>query len=205
LSRFYKTASPHQDYWGLQSDEMVRRSRMVELPHTAQRFCGAVATALLLLGSLRARAEGPSTPGATETRKAMTTQVRGSFEVKLVPQGTEDKVEGLSLGRLTIAKQFHGELEGTSQGQMLTGMTEVPGSAGYVAMERVTGTLKGKRGSFLLQHSGTMSKAGGFQLSVTVVPDSGTAQLLGLRGKMDIEVVDGKHFYVFEYTLPETQ
>jgi hypothetical protein len=176
-----------------------------ELPNTAQRLAGAVAVALLLLGSLRARAEGPSMPGAQETRKAMTTQVRGSFEVKLVPQGTEDKADGLSLGRLTIEKQFHGELEGTSQGQMLTGVTDVPGSAGYVALERVTGTLKGKRGSFLLQHSGTMSKAGGYQLSVTVVPDSGTAQLLGLVGKMDIQIVDGKHFYVLEYTLPEAR
>ncbi len=135
----------------------------------------------------------------------MTTQVRGSFEVTLVPQGTEDKAEGSTLGRLSIAKQFHGELEGQSQGQMLTGMTDVPGSAGYVAVERVTGTLKGRRGSFLLQHSGTMSKAGGFQLSVTVVPDSGSAQLLGLVGKMDIQIVDGKHFYLFEYTLPEAR
>jgi hypothetical protein len=132
----------------------------------------------------------------------MTTQVRGSFEVKLVPQGTEDKAEGSTLGRLSIDKQFHGELEGTSQGQMLTGTTDIPGSAGYVAVERVTGTLKGRRGSFVLQHSGTMSKEGGFQLTITVVPDSGSLQLVGLRGKMDIQIVDGKHFYVFEYTLP---
>jgi Protein of unknown function (DUF3224) len=178
---------------------------MFDLPSTARRFGGAVAAALLLFGSLRAGAEGPSAPAATETRKAMTTQVRGSFEVKLVPQGTEAKADGSGLGRLSIDKQFRGELEGTSQGQMLTGMTDVPGSAGYVAMERVVGTLKGKHGSFLLQHSGTMSKEGGYQLSVTVVPDSGTAQLLGLRGKMDIEIVDGRHFYVLEYTLPEAR
>jgi hypothetical protein len=132
----------------------------------------------------------------------MTTQVRGSFEVKLVPQGAEDKAAGSSLGRLTIDKQFHGELDGTSQGQMLSGTTEVEGSAGYVALERFTGTLKGRAGSFLLQHSGTMSKEGGFQLTITVVPDSGSAQLVGLRGKMDIQIVEGKHFYLFEYTLP---
>jgi Protein of unknown function (DUF3224) len=160
--------------------------------------------ALLLLGGALA-AERPVAPADNEMRKAMATQVRGSFEVKLAPQAAEDKAEGLTLGRLTIDKQFHGELDGQSQGQMLTGTTDVPGSAGYVAMERVTGTLKGRRGSFLLQHSGTMSKAGGFQLSVTVVPDSGSAELVGLRGKMDIEIVDGKHFYVFEYTLPEAR
>jgi Protein of unknown function (DUF3224) len=155
------------------------------------------------VGGGQAFAQGPSTPAVQETRKEMTTtQVRGSFEVKLVPQGTEDKAEGSALGRLSIEKQFHGELEGTSQGQMLTGTTDVPGSAGYVAMERVTGTLKGRRGSFLLQHSGTMSKAGGFKLAISVVPDSASLQLVGLRGKMDIEIVDGKHFYVFEYTLP---
>lgn len=160
--------------------------------------------AFLLLGGAPA-AERPCTPADNEMRKAMTTQVRGSFEVKLAPQAAEDKADGLMLGRLTIDKQFHGELDGRSQGQMLTGTTDVPGSAGYVAMERVTGTLKGRRGSFLLQHSGTMSKAGGFQLSVTVVPDSGSAQLVGLVGKMDIEIVDGKHFYVLEYTLPEAR
>ena len=171
--------------------------------HTKGQRAGAqrLIAGLVLGVAVRAEAEGLSTPAANETRKTMTTQVRGSFEVKLVPQGTEDKAAASTLGRLSIDKRFHGELDATSQGQMLTGTTEVPGSAGYVAMERVTGTLKGRRGSFVLQHTGTMSKEGGFQLAISVVPDSGSLQLVGLRGKMDIQIVDGKHFYVFEYTL----
>ncbi len=134
----------------------------------------------------------------------MTTHASGSFDVQLTPQGPEDKAEGSTLGRMSIEKQFHGELEGTSEGQMLTGASDVPGSAGYVAIERVKGTLKGCRGSFVLQHTGTMSKSG-YQLSVTVVPDSGSGQLVGLSGKMDIRIVDGNHFYAFEYTLPGTR
>jgi hypothetical protein len=103
---------------------------------------------------------------------------------------------------MSIDKQFHGDLEATSQGEMLMAGTEVKGSAGYVAMERVTGTLHGRAGAFTLQHSGTMTR-GVPQLSVTVVPDSGTGQLVGLAGKMAIKIADGKHFYEFDYTLAE--
>jgi hypothetical protein len=159
-------------------------------------------TALGLCLGLVAHAETPSTQETVKRRSAMPTHVSGTFDVKLTPQGAEDKAEGSTLGRMSIDKQFHGELQGTSQGQMLTGVSDVQGSAGYVAIERVTGTLKGKRGSFVLQHSGTMSKSG-FQLSISVVPDSGSGQLVGLSGKLDIKIVDGKHFYEFDYTLPE--
>ena len=106
------------------------------------------------------------------------------------------------MGRMTIDKQFHGDLEAASKGQMLSAMTEVKGSAGYVAMERVTGTLSGRSGSFVLQHSASMTR-GAPQLSVTVVPDSGTGELAGLSGNLAIEIVDKKHFYSFDYTLPE--
>jgi hypothetical protein len=102
---------------------------------------------------------------------------------------------------MSIDKQFHGDLEAVSKGQMLTAMTDVKGSAGYVAMERVTGTLHGRSGSFVLQHSSTLTR-GAPQQSITVVPDSGTGQLVGLAGKMAINIVDGKHSYDFEYTLP---
>jgi hypothetical protein len=125
----------------------------------------------------------------------------GTFEVKLVPQ-TDDKGDA-SLGRMTIDKQFHGDLEGTSKGQMLTGMTEVKGSAGYVAIEKVNGTLKGRTGTFILQHTGSMNR-GVPQLTITVVPDSGTGQLTGLAGNFGIKITDGKHSYEFEYTLPES-
>lgn len=129
----------------------------------------------------------------------MTTTATGSFEVQLIPQGEEDKAEGSTLGRMTIAKQFRGDLEATGKGEMLTAMTDRKGSAGYVAVERVTGALHGRVGGFVLQHSGTMSGQG-LTLSVTVVPDSGTGALTGLAGSMAIG--DG-HTYTFEYTLPD--
>jgi hypothetical protein len=126
---------------------------------------------------------------------------RGTFEVKLAPQADE-QVGDPSVGRMSIEKQFQGDLEATSRGQMLAVMTEVKGSAGYVALERVSGTLAGQSGTFALQHSGTMTRGAG-QLTITVVPDSGTGELAGLAGKMSIEIVEGKHFYEFEYTLAQ--
>jgi hypothetical protein len=105
---------------------------------------------------------------------------------------------------MTIDKKFHGDLEATSKGQMLTAMSAVKGSAGYVAVERVTGSLNGRKGTFVLQHSATMNR-GTPQLSVTVVPDSGTDQLEGLTGKMMIIIAEGKHSYDFEYSLPGTK
>ena len=126
----------------------------------------------------------------------------GTFEVKLVPQ-TDDKNGDPALGRMTIDKQLHGDLEGTSKGQMLTGMTEVKGSAGYVAMEKVSGTLKGRTGTFILQHTATMNR-GVPQLSITVVPDSGTDQLTGISGDFKVIIAEGKHSYEFDYTLPDS-
>jgi hypothetical protein len=125
----------------------------------------------------------------------------GSFEVKIIPQPQEEGVGDPSVGRMALDKQFHGGLEAMSRGQMLTAMTDVEGSAGYVAIERVTGTLDGRGGTFALQHSGTMTR-GVPQLTITVVPDSGTGELLGLAGRMTIDIADGKHSYDFEYTLP---
>ena len=133
----------------------------------------------------------------------MSSQATGTFEVKLVPQPPEDKAEGSTLARYSLDKQFHGDLEGTSKGQMLTAGTDVKGSAGYVAIERIIGTLQGRAGSFVLQHTGTMNR-GIPQLSITVVPDSATGQLAGLTGKMTINIADGKHSFVFDYTLPAT-
>ena len=126
----------------------------------------------------------------------------GSFEVQLNPAPEEFQADTL-LGRMVMAKQFHGDLEGTSQGQMLTAGTSIPDSAGYVALERVSGTLHGQSGSFILQHTGTMNR-GVPQLSITVVPDSGTDQLAGLAGVMTILISDGAHSYELEYSLPET-
>ena len=133
----------------------------------------------------------------------MTQHASGTFEVKMNPL-VDEGVGDPSVGRMSLDKEFHGDLEATSKGQMLATMTEVQGSAGYVALERVNGTLAGHSGTFALQHSGTMTR-GDAQLSITVVPDSGTDQLVGIAGKMTINIVDGKHSYEFEYTLAETQ
>ena len=133
-----------------------------------------------------------------QDKAAMVNNASGSFDVKLNPQPADDS----ALGRLTIDKTFRGDLEGTSKGQMLAASTDVPGSAGYVALERVTGTLGGRSGTFVLQHTGTMTR-GVAELSVTVVPDSGTGQLTGLTGRMTIDIVEKKHFYKFDYTIPE--
>lgn len=131
----------------------------------------------------------------------MTNSASGTFDVKLIPQPSGAAPGETNLGRLTIDKQFRGDLEGTSTGEMLSAMTGVKGSAGYVALERVTGSLHGRSGSFVLQHSGTMTR-GAPQLTITVVPDSGTGALAGIAGSMAIVVAGGKHSYTLDYTLP---
>ena len=125
----------------------------------------------------------------------------GTFEVHLTPQATDDAGEGDALARMSLAKTFHGDLEATSKGEMLSAGTAVKGSGAYVAIERVRGTLHGKSGTFVLQHRGTMTR-GTPHLEITVVPDSGTGQLTGLAGRLDIKITDGKHSYELDYTLP---
>ena len=162
-----------------------------------------VAIFLALVFARAARAQtNPSSPNTAQKGVAMPLHATGTFEVKLTPQGDGDKAEGSTLGRMSIAKQFHGDLEGTSKGEMLTAGTDVKNSAGYVAIERITGTLNGHAGSFVFQHSGTLTRGAPTQ-SITVVPDSGTGQLAGITGTMIITIADGKHSYDFEYTLPE--
>ena len=132
---------------------------------------------------------------------AVTATASGTFEVKITPQPADEYADGATLGRLTIDKEFSGDIQGTSRGQMLSGMGGVKGSAGYVAIERVSATLGGRRGSFILQHSGTMDR-GAQGLVITVVPDSGTEELAGLRGTMRLDTGGGRHAYEFDYTLP---
>ncbi len=131
----------------------------------------------------------------------MTTRAAGTFEVKLDKQSLADKDADANLGRMSVDKTFAGDLDATSRGEMLSAMTAVKGSAGYVAIERVSGKLGDRTGTFVLQHTGTMTR-GTPSLGVTVVPDSGTGDLTGLTGTMTIEVAGGKHSYQFEYTLP---
>ena len=138
--------------------------------------------------------------GSGRRREASVTQLaKGTFDVKLQPQAVADQNAGLQ--RYSLEKQFHGDLEGSSKGEMLSAGNPATGFGGYVAIEYVTGTLAGRSGNFALQHSGTMN-AGKTQLSVTVVPGSGTGQLAGISGKMNIIIEAGKHSYEFEYTLP---
>lgn len=141
---------------------------------------------------------------STPTKKTVTPlHATGTFEVKIDPQAPDEKGGGAAIGRMFIDKQFHGDLEATSKGTMLAAGTGAKNSSGgYVALELVTGTLKGHTGTFVLEHSATMNR-GVPQLNITVVPDSGTGKLIGLTGKMNITIVDGKHSYDLEYTLPE--
>jgi hypothetical protein len=133
---------------------------------------------------------------------AKMTVATGPFEVKINPQ-SEDKGDGSSMGRMSLDKQYHGDLEATAKGEMLyASATEVQGSGAYVAVERVTGKLSGKSGSFALAHKGSMS-GGKQQMDITVVPDSGSGELTGIAGAMKIIITaDGKHSYELEYTLP---
>lgn len=127
---------------------------------------------------------------------------KGTFEVKIAPQPPEHGVGDASVGRMALDKQFHGDMQARGLGQMLAMGTAVDGSAGYVAMERVLGSVHGRQGSFALQHSGTMHR-GTPQLSVTIVPDSGTDELAGIAGQLSISIANGVHSYDLQYTLPE--
>lgn len=125
----------------------------------------------------------------------------GTFEVQMQPQGDGDIGPGASLGRMSLDKQFSGGLQAIGKGEMLTARSDTPTSAAYVAIERVTGTLQGRSGSFVLVHRGVMT-ASGQTLLIEVVPDTGTGELMGLSGTLGIRIDGGKHFYEFEYDLP---
>ena len=137
----------------------------------------------------------------TATQKETLMKAAGPFDVKMIPQ--DDKaVDGIA--RMLIDKQYHGDLEGTGKGQMLTGGISASKSGAYVAIEKFTGTLHGRSGSFVLHHTGIMTR-GTPDLTILIAPDSGTGQLEGITGKMTINIAaDGKHSYDLEYTLPET-
>jgi len=141
---------------------------------------------------------------AAQKETPMPHHATGTFEVKVIPLDPAFKSEDNSIGRFSLDKQFHGALEATSKGEMLSGMGTVKCSVAYVALELVTGILDGRAGTFILQHNGTMQN-GVYHLNVIVVPDSGSAQLTGLQGSMEIIIKDGKHSYDFTYSLPDTK
>jgi hypothetical protein len=159
---------------------------------------------LIVSTAIFASAACAQSPAAAPTQKAgPVMHARGTFDVKITPQPSDDKSE-TPLGRMLLDKVFHGDLEATSHGEMLTGGTTVKGSGVYVAVERVEGTLQGRKGTFLLHHTGVMTR-GTPELSITVVPDSGTGQLTGISGKLNIQIDQGKHSYDLEYTLPDAK
>jgi hypothetical protein len=139
-------------------------------------------------------------PTKSQKEGSMATRATGTFEVKILPQAATEIETAAAIGRMTIDKELHGDLEATSKGEMLT-TGDPKGSAAYVALERVTGTLHGRTGTFVLQHTASMTPTSQ-QMLITVAPDSGTGQLIGVAGKFNIKIENKKHFYDFEYTLP---
>jgi hypothetical protein len=168
---------------------------------------GATLTFCALLVICSRPSNSGQAQNATNDQKEryMPLHAAGSFDVKMSPLNPDDTAPGSTLASMSVDKQYHGDLEATSRGRILTAVTEVKGSAAYVAIERISGKLNGLTGTFVLQHSGTLDR-GAQQQSVTVVPDSGTGQLAGITGKMTGTVApDGKHFYEFEYALPQAE
>lgn len=143
------------------------------------------------------------TPPSKPLRRdpVMTRHAEGTFDVKTTPLAANDATMGTLIGRYSLVKQYHGDLDATSKGEMLSAGEPSSGNAGYVAIEQVTGTLNGHTGSFALQHIGSM-ESGSYKLSVVVVPGSGTGQLTGIGGTLTIIITSGKHSYTFDYTLP---
>lgn len=163
---------------------------------------GRLLAAVLALGAAGSASAQSATP---RTREYLVTQrASGSFEVRLTPQPVHEGAEGV-LERRSIEKEFQGELAGTSRGEMLAYWSNETSSGAYVAVERFTGRVGGRTGSFLLAHKGIMDRGGGPPLDISVVPDSGDGELKGITGSMDIVVEGGRHDYVFVYTLPERE
>lgn len=164
-------------------------------------FFRSSALSLILLAPL-AVAKAPIPVAETSKEPAMTLHATGTFKVDLVPLTVNESVADDLRARMSINKTFSGDLEAQSVGEMLTAGTTTTGSAAYVAIERVTGSLKGRRGGFSLQHTGVMNR-GTPSLNVTIVPDSGSGDLAGIAGTLAIIIADGKHSYDLAYTLPD--
>lgn len=174
---------------------------MISLQSAIRRIVWLSAPIALLASTAGAQSQPAAAAPTQKAGPAM--HAHGTFDVKMAPQPSDDKSE-TPLGHMTLDKQLHGDLDGISHGEMLTGGTTVKGSGVYVAVERVEGTLQGRHGTFLLYHTGVMTR-GMPSLSILVVPDSGTGQLAGISGKLNILIDQGKHSYDFEYTLPDAK
>lgn len=172
---------------------------------TRLRGTACVITVIILLAAQDVAGHMQTTSGETtkhQKETSVTGHASGTFDVKLMPQPVVDGEAGI--GRMSIDKHFHGDIEGVSKGEMLSSQGSIKGSAGYVAIERVTGTLQGRKGSFVLQHNATMNR-GTPQLNIIVLPDSGTDELAGISGMMTIKIDQGQHFYEFDYTFSDAK
>jgi hypothetical protein len=155
----------------------------------------ATLAALLALETTAAQKKGGHMPH----------RATGTFEVKVEPIPAESKGDRPSFPRFTLDKQYRGDLEGTSQGEMMTASGTMEGSAAAVAIEHFNGSLNGRKGSFALVHSATMRRGGEYSMIIRVVPDSGTEQLAGLTGTLEIVIEGNVHHYNFDFSLPESQ
>jgi hypothetical protein len=163
-----------------------------------------IPTCILIVCTAMASGLTAQTPEPSSKQEVRLTSVaKGTFEVKLAPLGESNHQPGWAPSRMSLDKRFQGDLAATSQGEMMTVMSEVKGSGGYAAFERVQGTLGGRRGTFTLQHHGVMTQGVPGEWIVVVVPDSGTDGLKGLSGRMTIIITGKDHAYAFEYSLPE--
>jgi hypothetical protein len=159
----------------------------------------AISAVMVAIATAAIAQSNPASP-QKRTMPAMQT-AEGTFEVKTAPLAVNDATAGTTIARYTLEKQYHGGLEATAKGEMMGVGSPASGTAGYVAMEQITGTLSGRKGSFALQHSSTM-EAGKFEMNIRVVPGSGTEELAGIAGALTIAIANGKHAYRLEYTLP---
>ena len=166
-----------------------------------KRKLHVVAALAVLSGAALLQAQTPAAPARAKGTD-MKGQATGTFEVKVKPLPEDAKVPGVKVGRFSIDKEWKGDLVGTSKGEMMTTDTPVKGSAGYVAVEAMAVSLKGRNGTFTLMHHATMKNEGDFRMLINVVPDSGTGELQGLAGNLEIIIEGGKHSYKFDYTLP---
>ena len=159
-------------------------------------------SALIVLGLVAAT--WLNATAAPPSKETAIMHANGTFDVKVEPQKNDNpEAQAARLSRLSLHKQFHGTLEAVGQGEMLASGDGAQAGA-YVAIEKVTGSLQGRKGSFVFVHSAVMNRGVAENWSVVVVPDSGTEQLAGISGTMRITITGGEHFYDFQYTLPES-
>ncbi|MEO8360686.1 MAG: DUF3224 domain-containing protein [Vicinamibacteria bacterium] len=169
------------------------------------RFIRAITLGAIFSAAAASAQTPPPTAPAVQKGTVMTAQANGTFDVKVKPLPEDEKVAGVKVGRLSIDKEWKGDMVGTSKGEMMTTGGEVKGSAGYVAVEIMDVTLAGRKGTFTLMHHATMKGDADFKMLIVVVPDSGTGDLKGISGALTI-IIEGKnHSYKFDYTLPESK